>query len=208
MAGHDAKRAAAREDLCRLLAACYYEPDDELAQARPFESMLVAARRIDPHLAEAAGRLAEAFAGQDTAALRMDYRRLFEQTGPAPASPFGSHWLDSDPGGREEATARLLALYQEGGFEIEEDTPKAPDHVALQLEFLYRLIAKQNEARHAGWDEEVVKAWQHLRTLFLQGHLGAWISRFTAAVRSQAATPFYRELAELTERFVRIELAA
>ncbi len=102
----------------------------------------------------------------------------------------------------------MLALYQEGGFEIDEEMPEAPDHVALELEFLYRLTAKQNEARQSGWDAEVLKAWQHLQGLFLGNHLGAWIGRFTAAVKAGARTPFYRELAELTERFVRIESAA
>jgi putative dimethyl sulfoxide reductase chaperone len=206
MTGQDLERAAAREDLCRLLAACYYEPDDELVEMRVFDGILAAALRLDPALADPARKLGEAFAGHDLKALAADYGQLF--AGSALVPPQGSRWLAPETADGEESTAALLALYQEGGFEVEEAGSQAPDHVALELEFLYRLIAKQNEGRQAGWDAEVLKAWQHLRALFLQGHLAGWISQFTTAVKAKAGTPFYRELAELTERFVRIELAA
>lgn len=208
MPEHDLERSAARADLCRLLAACYYAPDAELAEMRVLEDMVAAARRLDPALAESARKLGEAFAEHDLRALSADYDRLFAGHGPALVPPQGSQWLGGETSDGEESTAAVLALYQEGGFEIEEDLPQAPDHVALELEFLYRLTAKQNEARQAGWDEEVLEAWQHLQRLFLESHLGAWIGRFALAVEAKAQTPFYRELAGLTERFVRIELAA
>ena len=43
MSGSDVKRIAARADLCRLLAACYYQPGPEFAEERVFDSMRVAA---------------------------------------------------------------------------------------------------------------------------------------------------------------------
>ena len=54
--------AAAREDLCRFLAGCYYEPGPEFAEEKLFESMLAAARRVHPELAEHAARLGATFA--------------------------------------------------------------------------------------------------------------------------------------------------
>jgi hypothetical protein len=44
--------AGAREDFCRYLAACYYEPSIDFAEERLFDSMLAAAGAIDPELAE------------------------------------------------------------------------------------------------------------------------------------------------------------
>lgn len=207
MPEHDTQRAAAREDLCRLLAACYYEPDADLAEMNVTGAILGAARQLDPVLAQSATQLGEAFSSAELEALTADFKQLFSPgTGLVP--PQGSHWLGGPAQQQEESTAALLALYQEGGFEIEDDAMEPPDHVALQLEFLYRLTAKLNEGPVAGWDAEVLKAWRHLRQMFLRAHLGAWVHRFTLAVKTRAQTPFYRELAELTERFVRIELAA
>ena len=43
MPHYDHDKGAAREDLCRLLAACYYEPGPEFAEEKVFDSMLDAA---------------------------------------------------------------------------------------------------------------------------------------------------------------------
>ena len=45
MSDFDPDRASAREDLCRFLAACYYEPGPEFAEEKLFDSMLAAASR-------------------------------------------------------------------------------------------------------------------------------------------------------------------
>lgn len=196
--------AAAREDLCRLLAACYYEPDAAFAEEKVFESMAAAAQRLDPELAAGARRLGEAFAAQDLQALLVDYTRLFLGPPSPLAAPYGSMWLGGEGAVMQESTVALEGLYSEAGFEIDEALGELPDHVAVELEFLYLLTFKQSEARRAG-EEVAIAGWDQLHDLFLRGHLGAWIARFAAAVQANAQTAFYRELADLTARFVRME---
>ena len=48
---NDRDNGAARQDLCRFLAASYYQPGPELAEEKVFDSMLGAATRIQPELA-------------------------------------------------------------------------------------------------------------------------------------------------------------
>ena len=81
-----------------------------------------------------------------------------------------------------------------------------PDHVAVELEFLYLLAFKQNRARH---DADAVALGDLLRLeqRFLGQHLGAWFVPFTAAMAAGAQTDFYRELAALTDAFLRLQLA-
>ena len=50
-----------------------------------------------------------------------------------------------------------------------------------------------------------MQALEVLRTAFLVGHLGRWLGGFILAVHDHAQTDFYRELAEFTEWFVRLE---
>jgi TorA maturation chaperone TorD len=95
-------------------------------------------------------------------------------------------------------------LYHEGGFEIDEDFRELPDHIAAELEFLYLLIYRENEGHRTG-DTEALKAAAGLRKRFLDEQLGRWIGPFTAAVTAGAESEFYRQLAELTDRFVKME---
>lgn len=190
-------RAGAREDFCRYLAACYYEPSEDFAEERLFDSMIAAASAIDPGLAAAAHRLRDAFAGIGLQDLLVDYTRLFVGPSQPLAMPYASFWLVADPSQRHEATMAVLDLYAEGGFEVSEDIRELPDHVAVELEFLYALLFARNQAQPA----ELASATERHRRFAVE-HLGGWIGQFASAVNSAAETAFYRELAGITMTFL------
>lgn len=199
-----AGQAAAREDLCRFLAACYYEPGSEFAEERLFESMLAAAQRISPELADPARRLGSAFASTSLQDLLVDYTRLFLGTPSALAKPYSSLWLSGESELMQDHALALLKLYEQGGFEIDPEFHDLPDHIAVELEFLYLLTHQCNQAAGSG-DGPALQAAQVLRSAFLVDHLGRWLGPFVGAVREHAQCEFYRTLAELTELFVGLE---
>lgn len=201
------ERGIARADLCRFLAACYYQPEPEFAEEKLFDSMLAAASRISPEFAARAHRLRDAFATDDAETLTVDYTRLFLGPVDTLAQPYGSTWLSGRQALMQDSTVEVRQLYEEGGFEIDDGFRELPDHVAAELEFLYLLIFRETEAQRNG-DLDSATALTALRERFLTGHLGAWIGPFTRAVESGAQTTFYRELAELTRLFVMAESAA
>ena len=196
--------ATAREDMFRFLSACYYEPAPEFSEEKLFNSLRVAVTRRHPDLADLARRLGEAFAAHDLQTLLVDYTRLFLGPTQALAKPYASFWLSQQARPAQDSTAALLDLYGEGGFEIDAGFKELPDHVAVELEFLYQLTFTENRARAEDRTDEA-KALELLQRRFLDEHLGAWIGPFTAAIKLGAGTTFYRELAEFTERLVRTE---
>ena len=143
-----------------------------------------------------ARRWREAFAAQDLQTLLVDYTRLFLGPIDALARPYGSSWLGAPVETEDNPPPAVLDLYSEGGFDIDDEFQELPDHVAVELEFLYLLAFTQNQARQAG-DSDALAASEALQQRFLDEHLGAWIGPFAAAVKSGAETPFYRELAAL-----------
>ena len=204
MQDYDYDKGAARETLCRLLAACYYQPGAEFAEEKVFDSMLDAASRIDPALAAHARRLGEQFSAEGLESLLLDYTRLFLGPDEVIAQPYGSVWLSGEKTLMGDSSMAVLNLYEEGEFEIAEDFRELPDHIAAELEFLYLLIFRQNQARRSG-DAAARETVTALRKRFLDEHLARWAGPFTAAVRSGAQSAFYRELAELTDRFIKME---
>lgn len=197
----DTEKAQAREDLCRFLSACYYEPGREFAQERLFESMVGAAGRLDPALADQARKVAAAFEAEELQALLVDYTRLFLGPVQPVAPPYGSCWLSGETDLMQESTLHVEAMYRQAGFEIDEAFHELPDHVSVELEYLYLLTFKLNSAHRDGRTDRFDE-WASLRARFLTEHLGRWVKPFAAAVRSGAETAFYRELAALTESFV------
>lgn len=204
MPEHQLERGIARENLSRLLAACYYQPGPEFVEEQVFDSIFDAAKRIHPELADCAMGLGQDFAAEGHDGLLLDYTRLFLGPNLIIAKPYGSVWLEGASTVMGDSTMEALELYREGGFDVSADFREVPDHVAVELEFLYLLIYRENEAlRNA--DAEALRAKAALRKRFLTKHLGRWMSPFTAAVIAGAQSNFYRRLARLSDGFVAME---
>ena len=207
MSAYNPDEATAHADLCRFLSACYYEPAVEFAEEHLFDSLLVAATRVNPDLTEQARKLGAAFAAHDLQTLLVDYTRLFLGPVQVLAKPYGSSWLKTPVPTDENPPPAVLALYSAGGFEMDDEFKELPDHVAVELEFLYLLTFNKSRAEAVGETNEAA-ATAALRESFLREHLGAWIGPFAAAVKANAETDFYRELADFTERVVHGRLSS
>lgn len=204
MADYDVNKGSARENLCRYLAACYYQPDPAFAEERVFESMLDAARQVHPDLATLARDLGAAFVAEGHKSLLVDYTRLFLGPTGALARPYGSVWLDGPDTVMGDSTVAVMEIYEAGGFDIADDFREVPDHIAAELEFLYLLIYRENDA-HRKNDPAALLCTATLRKRFLNEHLGRWVEPFATAVSAGAQSAFYRDLSKLTDRFVGME---
>jgi TorA maturation chaperone TorD len=93
-------------------------------------------------------------------------------------------------------------LYREGNFDIAEDFREMPDHVAVELEYLYLITFNIAEASEEAKRNDLIR----LKQKFLKEHLGRWVVPFTEAIRKEAETDFYRQLADVTEQIVAEDL--
>jgi TorA maturation chaperone TorD len=196
----------AREDLCRFVAACFYQPCTEFVEEKLFDSIVATARVLDPALAARAERLREAFFAEELETLLVDYTRLFLGPSEPLARPYGCYWLTGQTTVMQEPTLAVMSLYREAGFEFDEASLDVPDHVAVELEFLYLLAFRRHRAQETG-DIDAMAEIEQLQERFLSQHLGSWIARFAGAVKEGAQTSFYRELAEFAPHVVRATAA-
>ncbi len=205
MSNTELSRIAARADLCRLLAACYYEPGPEFVEEKMFRSLADAATAVDPGMGKLAEVMGTQFEAEPLERLRVDYTALFLHPTLPRALPYESSWTGtSDPVARQKATDDVIRFYRENGFNVAEDFRDLPDHIAAELEFVYALLFREAAARNVG-DEPGSARAAAIRQSFVAHHLGRWIERFSEAMREGAGTPFYKSVAELTERFVASE---
>ncbi len=195
-------RHLARADVYRLLSACYYQPEDVFLEEEVFSQLKTALAKASPSGDMEAAGLDDCFRASGVETLMLDYSRLFLGPFDILAKPYGSVYLDGEKVVMGDSTMQALELYREGGFDIAEDFREMPDHIAVELEFLYLLSFRIGQES----DDEERTRLVALKHRFLENHLGCWVGTLSAAIRNGAETDFYKLLAGLTEAFVREDL--
>jgi TorA maturation chaperone TorD len=130
-------RHLARADVYRLLSACFYQPEEAFLEEEVFGQLKTSMAKVSPQTVPDVVALEASFKGLDLGTLQLDYTRLFLGPFEILAKPYGSVYLDGEKVVMGDSTVRAQALYREGRFDVAEDFRELPDHIAVELEFLY-----------------------------------------------------------------------
>ena len=197
---YDAKSLhLAKAEAYRALSVCYYEPEEAFLEEDLFGQLEEALSALGSKHAPDARAMGTFFGKTPREDLRVDYTRLFLGPFTTLARPYGSVYLDGSDVVMGDSTMAVQALYHEGGFCVADAFTEMPDHVAVEMEFLYLLNARLGKGLvEPGRHQQHAKLERRL----LNEHLGRWIRPFTEAIESCASTDFYRTLATLTQCFI------
>lgn len=178
-------------NLCLLAARAFAQPD----QLDPEDPGRLAA--LCPQLPESAiapaTRLAKTWASAletDREPLNLAYAKLFLGPFEIAAPPYASLYLDPERKLMGTVSMDVGQTYAEAGLGPAESGPReAPDHIALELEFLYYL------AYQAATEDDT--AWLERYRKFADQHLERWAPQLAEAIREADKHPFYNALADL-----------
>lgn len=187
----------ALSDCLKLLAACFYEPDCQYMAKEKLGPKLVSAfEHTTPDLFADAKLMVIALRDMDPEQLKVDYAGLFIGPFELAAPPYGSVYLESTRRIMGDSTMDVLRQYQDAGLTVEIAGP--PDHIAIELEFLYFLCFKIADSLQAGNDHESEKLQRKLE-LFLGQSFLPWIPNLCLSIRQGTENIFYRALANCLE---------
>jgi putative dimethyl sulfoxide reductase chaperone len=194
----------ARAESFKLLAEFYYPPKADLkALTDDLTRLLIS---VCPETAPYVEEMRKEIAKEpDSTPWRVDYARLFAGPFGVLAPPYGSVYLDGERRVMGGSTIHVRDTYRQAGLGMSEGCSEAPDHIAVELEFMHFLAFKEAVAAARG-DREGSLQYAQEQEEFLEGHLGAWVSDFADMVKAHAETDFYRGLADCTRIFVMSEL--
>jgi TorA maturation chaperone TorD len=179
----------------KLLSECYYLPDDNLLEK------VGDAVQTNQFFAGLCNCIPSGF---ELESLKIDYAQLFVGPFKLLAPPYGSFYLE-DSRIMGDSTIDVRNWYKKEGLDVViKDTP---DHIAMELEFMYYLVAKQTQATNEE-NLQGIQIYKQKQKSFLSSHLARWVPEFTANVQQNAQTEFYKKLAQLTEIFVQKDLDA
>ena len=192
---------SSRMETFRLLSDCYRLPDPELSE-RIKRLELCMANGFDPAL-EFVFKMGQALEhNSDIESLKIDFSKLFVGPYMLYAAPYGSVYLDGERKVMGESTLDVINRYQEAGLETAKSFKDAPDHITVELEFMYYLIFKELEA-FSEPDSETALGFVQKQKYFLEDHLMAWVPEFAGSIKKYAENRFYLYLAEATEAFLK-----
>jgi len=94
-------------------------------------------------------------------------------------------------------------VYERFDFRVSLEKARAvsPDHIGIELEFMYMLCASEYKALKEG-DKSSACTLARVERDFLRDHLLRWAPMFLQNVKAECATPLYYDTASLTLEFM------
>jgi TorA maturation chaperone TorD len=185
-------RERMRGDCFRLLAACFYQPQKELfVQENLFKNLTLLLHQVCPEAAVFSDKMESAAQLYSNEELMIDYAKLF--VGPAGpiAPPYGSVFLEKERKVMGNSTMEVIKMYREEGLSIDDNFKELPDHIAVELEFMYYLIFREIEAVERS-DHEKASYLIEVQERFHQRFLAKWVKPFCDKITEGADNEFYR----------------
>ena len=189
-----------RAEIYKLLAECYYPPEEALSgkiMSLDEKLGLICPRaRQDIDWSEV-----ELIKSNNIEGVMVEYARLFAGPYTLQAPPYGSVYLETERRIMGDSTMDVVNRYREAGLTMSEDFKEAPDHIAVELEFMHFLISRTIEFFTQN-EPGAVRAYFHQQQSFLEYHLCAWITEFAKNIVQHAQFTFYQCLAKATKTFL------
>ncbi len=191
--------ATTRGNCFKLLAACFYEPEKDLfIEEQVCTNLQDLLNGWASGASEAAKKMNLGLRAANQENLSVNHATLFVGPFELIAPPYGSVYLEKQRQVMGDSTMEVVRRYQDAGLSV--DVKDAPDHIAIELEFMHHLCMKEAESSASG-DEQGVEKYRELQRDFYFNAL-QWVPQFCSAIREGSTSPFYTELANCLERFM------
>ncbi|MCX8118463.1 MAG: molecular chaperone TorD family protein [Desulfobacterota bacterium] len=186
----------------RLFSACFCLPRREwFLQEGLFKNLATVLSEICNEAVPFVSEMERSLLETSEEELRVEYARLFVGPYELKAPPYGSVYLDGERRLMGDSTLEVLRQYEEAGLVLEEGLKEPPDHIAIELEFMYYLLYKEAEAREDS-EREKANAFRETRERFFKKLLNPWVPIFCEKIKESTDHPFYVALSNCLTTFV------
>jgi len=192
----------------RFLAACFYLPKKEtLGAGRLLANLTENLREICPAAAQFSQTMEKSFDTYTEEELTVEYARLFVGPFGLKAPPYGSIYLDNERTVMGPSTMEAIRFYEEEGLARDESFDELPDHIVVELEFMYFLVFKETEALQKGASEQA-EVYRRKQESFRSRFLDKWVPSLCGNMKEGTDNNFYLALADCLHTFISRESTA
>ncbi|MBI4709943.1 MAG: molecular chaperone TorD family protein [Nitrospirae bacterium] len=137
--------------------------------------------------------------------LSVEYAKLFVGPYELKAPPYGSVYLDNAKIVMGDSTMKVIKLYEEEGLRRDSNFRELPDHISVELEFMYFLIYSEVEALKKA-DITAAKRYTERQGAFMNEILSKWIPLCCEKIKKGTENDFYTALADCTSVYLKNSL--
>ncbi len=194
----------ARQNIYNSFVNCYHMPGEEIRATLDILSKQLSA--LDSKALSHINLMRdEEECNFDVELLRIEFTRLFIGPYSLPSPPYGSIYIEKMRKVMGDSTMDAQKRYRHFGLDVSRNFKDVPDHITVELEFMFFLIFKEIENIKSGEAEQAQELLYHQK-MFLADHLSRWIPDFTDSVIEYSGTEFYRNLARAIRVFIAEDL--
>jgi len=188
-----------------LLALGFSFPDEQLRSCR--SELQGMADTLYPDLGLDALSRGTSGKQDDDAELEAEYINVFDGIEQKQyCKPYEGQWLEAD---RVKRQWEVKKFYSHFGLAIDSKTNEMPDALSMELEFMhflaYRSANAQSVIDASHQPENDPNQGEHYLCAqrdFMARHLSQWVPSFCEKLSEKTRTPFYIQLAQLTDKFI------
>ncbi len=136
--------------------------------------------------------------------LQIEHTGLFVVPKFTVGRPYESFYLDREKKIGARVTIEVENFMKRAGVEFTKERDELADYIAIELEFMAFLCAKEGEQWRAG-DKEVALIYLNIERDFLKNHMGKWIEPFCDDVYNEPKANFFKGVVLITKDFVKLE---
>ena len=179
----------------------------EQAVASLRETELPQAQQAVPYLpakvAQQLTALAEEVQSVDASQLQTEHRRVYTHILSLDCPPCETLYTARHLFQETQELSDIAGFFRAFGLELAER--ERPDHISVELEFMYFLTYKEAYAlQHHG--RAKARLCREAQRKFMQDHLGRWAFQFARRLKEKAQGGYFGCLASLTEAFLSAEV--
>jgi putative dimethyl sulfoxide reductase chaperone len=184
-----------RANIYKLLADCFRYPQGALDET--LDGIKSEIMYYEGSLIPSVEKLIKNYDGYTLQEIQVEFSKLFIGPYQLEAPPYSSVYLDNEGLVMGEATQHAIRFYVEAGLDPSKENHDAPDHISIELEFMYFLLFQGIVNENEKFIEQSKQ--------FINEHLALWVFSFIKKIVASTENSFYLELAKLLEKFISIE---
>lgn len=192
----------ARANCFNIFTALFCQPQQEIIKSNKiYDSLLSSIEIISPKCVDNVLDLKKLKSKIKTEKLLVEYTRLFIGPFGMIAPPYSSMYFGQKNNLMSDETLWVINFYNEMGLDFDSNIKDAPDHIAIELEFIYYLICKEIIELENNKNKIAKHFWLN-QASFYNNHFKKWALEFSKKIEEGTTYEFYKVLGTCFRNFL------